>query len=76
MREQRNVASAKPVSPGETPRNEYLKLRVSNYMGREGEILLHWLVELDNAVSFKEELKLAFEPPQNAFRSRAEFLDL
>ncbi|OWZ16877.1 reverse transcriptase [Phytophthora megakarya] len=26
--------------------------------------------------SFKEELKLAFEPPQNEFRSRAEFLDL
>ncbi|OWY98333.1 hypothetical protein PHMEG_00030926, partial [Phytophthora megakarya] len=25
--------------------------------------------------SFKEELKLAFEPPQNEFRSRAEFLD-
>uniref|UniRef100_H3GBV3 Retrotransposon gag domain-containing protein n=1 Tax=Phytophthora ramorum TaxID=164328 RepID=H3GBV3_PHYRM len=25
---------------------------------------------------FKEELKLAFEPPQNEFRSRAEFLDL
>ncbi|POM73931.1 LOW QUALITY PROTEIN: Putative retroelement [Phytophthora palmivora] len=26
--------------------------------------------------AFKEELKLAFEPPQNEFRSRAEFLDL
>eukprot|EP00644_Phytophthora_capsici_P000811 jgi/Phyca11/108976/e_gw1.16.156.1 len=25
---------------------------------------------------FKEELKLAFEPPKNEFRSRAEFLDL
>ncbi|OWZ01884.1 reverse transcriptase, partial [Phytophthora megakarya] len=118
MREQREVATAKPVSPGETPRKESLKLRVSNYMGREGETLLCWLVELDTAVmarriadplvkvafamsclggrargwaygcrltdptcfstyeSFKEELKLAFEPPQNEFRSRAEFLDL
>ncbi|OWZ09404.1 hypothetical protein PHMEG_00017895 [Phytophthora megakarya] len=26
--------------------------------------------------SFKKELKLAFEPPKNAFRLRAEFLDL
>ncbi|OWY96960.1 hypothetical protein PHMEG_00032631, partial [Phytophthora megakarya] len=128
MREQREVASAKPVSPPETPRKEYLnicrgnkrlpKLRVSNYMGREGETLLRWLVELDTAVmarrlvdplakvafamsclggrarswaygrrltnptcfstyeSFKEELKFAFEPPRNEFRSRAEFLDL
>ncbi|OWZ07258.1 putative membrane protein [Phytophthora megakarya] len=118
MREQREVAAAKPVSPGETPRKEHLKLRVSNYMGREGETLLRWLVELDTAVmarrlvdplakvafamsclggrakswayrrrltdpscfstyeSFKEELKLAFEPPQNEFRSSAEFLDL
>ncbi|OWZ14748.1 hypothetical protein PHMEG_00011729 [Phytophthora megakarya] len=50
MREQREVAAAKPVSPGETPRKEYLKLRVSNYMGREGETLLRWLVELDTAV--------------------------
>ncbi|OWY96849.1 LOW QUALITY PROTEIN: hypothetical protein PHMEG_00032776 [Phytophthora megakarya] len=95
---------------------EFLKLRVSNYMDREGETLFRWLVELDTAVmtrrlvdplakvafamfclggrartykhrltdptcfstyeSFKEELKLAFESPQNEFRSRAEFLDL
>ncbi|OWY97555.1 hypothetical protein PHMEG_00031888 [Phytophthora megakarya] len=54
MREQREVASAMPVSPGETPRKEYL----------------------NTYESFKEELKLAFEPPQNEFRSRAEFLDL
>ncbi|OWY91386.1 hypothetical protein PHMEG_00040055, partial [Phytophthora megakarya] len=87
-------------------------------MGREGETLLRWLVELDTAVmarrlvdplakvafamsclggrarswaygrrltdptcfstyeSFKEELKLAFEPPHNEFRSRAEVFDL
>ncbi|OWY97602.1 hypothetical protein PHMEG_00031829 [Phytophthora megakarya] len=50
MREQHEVAAAKPVSPGETPRKEYLKLRVSNYIGREGETLLRWLAELDTAV--------------------------
>ncbi|OWY94369.1 hypothetical protein PHMEG_00035922, partial [Phytophthora megakarya] len=93
-------------------------LRVSKYMGREGETLLLWLVELDTAIvarrlvdplakiafamsclggrarswaygrrltdptcfstyeSFKEDLKLAFEHPQNVLRSRADFLDL
>ncbi|OWY99546.1 hypothetical protein PHMEG_00029435 [Phytophthora megakarya] len=118
MREQHEVAAAKPVSPGETPRKEYLKLRFSNYMSRKGETLLLWLVELDTAVmarrlvdqlakvafamsclggrarswaygrrltdptcfstyeTFKEELKLAFEPPRNEFKSIAEFLDL
>ncbi|OWY99742.1 hypothetical protein PHMEG_00029210 [Phytophthora megakarya] len=50
IREQHEVAAAKPVSPGKTPRKEYLKLRVSNYMGREGETLLRWLVELDTTV--------------------------
>ncbi|OWZ00451.1 hypothetical protein PHMEG_00028356, partial [Phytophthora megakarya] len=50
MREQREVASAKPVSPGTTPWKEHLKLRVSNYIGREGETLLRWQVELDTAV--------------------------
>ncbi|OWY97427.1 Retroelement [Phytophthora megakarya] len=104
IREQHEVAAAKPVSPGKKPRKEYLKLRVSNYMGREGKTLLRWLAELETAiiaqrlvdplakgafamsclggrarswayghrltdptcfstyVSFKEELKLAFEP--------------
>ncbi|OWZ11630.1 hypothetical protein PHMEG_00015316, partial [Phytophthora megakarya] len=50
MREQREVAAAKPVSPGEIPQKEYLKLHVSNYMGRESETLLRWLVELDTAI--------------------------
>uniref|UniRef100_H3GE82 Reverse transcriptase domain-containing protein n=1 Tax=Phytophthora ramorum TaxID=164328 RepID=H3GE82_PHYRM len=31
---------------------------------------------VDTYEEFKEKLKLAFEPPQNEFRSRAEFLDL
>ncbi|OWZ04561.1 LOW QUALITY PROTEIN: hypothetical protein PHMEG_00023516 [Phytophthora megakarya] len=63
MREQREVASAKPVSPGETPRKEYLKLRVSNYMGRESETLLRWLVELDTAIRWAcEDLSLPRVP--------------
>ncbi|GMF61267.1 unnamed protein product [Phytophthora fragariaefolia] len=101
-----------------TPRVESLKLHVNSYVGREGEPLLRWLVEVDTAITarrivdplskaafamsclggrarcwaygrrlpdptcfstyevFKEELRQAFEPPQNAFRSRATFLDL
>ncbi|OWZ07416.1 hypothetical protein PHMEG_00020193 [Phytophthora megakarya] len=118
LSEQREVAAADPVSPGVTPRKEYLKLHVSNYEGKEGEALLRWLVELDTVIMvrrtvdplsrlafamfclggrarswvygcrltdrtcfstyepFKKELKLAFEPPTNEFRSRTEFLDL
>ncbi|KAG6615200.1 reverse transcriptase [Phytophthora cinnamomi] len=118
MKEQRDAASSVTASSGTTPRAQSLKLSVSNYVGREGEPLLRWLVELDTALAarrivdplskvafamsclggrarswaygrrlsdptcfstyevFKEELKQAFEPPQNEFRSRAEFLDL
>ncbi|KAG2839600.1 hypothetical protein PC112_g4026 [Phytophthora cactorum] len=89
-----------------------------NYVGKEGEPLLRWLVEVDTAIAarrifddpskvasaktclggrarswaygrrltdatcfgtyaeFKEKLRLAFEPPKNEFRSRAELLDL
>uniref|UniRef100_H3H3J0 Retrotransposon gag domain-containing protein n=1 Tax=Phytophthora ramorum TaxID=164328 RepID=H3H3J0_PHYRM len=118
VKEQRETAARASVSPSATPRVESLKLHVSSYVGREGEPLLRWLVEVDTAIAarrivdplskvafamsclggrarswaygrrltdptcfstyedFKEELKLAFEPPQNEFRSRAEFLDL
>uniref|UniRef100_H3GQK7 Uncharacterized protein n=1 Tax=Phytophthora ramorum TaxID=164328 RepID=H3GQK7_PHYRM len=118
VKEQRETAARTSVSPSATPRVESLKLHVSSYVGREGEPLLRWLVEVDTAIAarrivdplskvafamsclggrarswaygrrltdptcfstyeeFKEELKLAFEPPQNEFRSRAEFLDL
>ncbi|KAL4164904.1 hypothetical protein KRP22_003644 [Phytophthora ramorum] len=118
VKEQRETAARTSVSPSATPRVESLKLHVSSYVGREGEPLLRWLVEVDTAImarrivdplskvafamsclggrarswaygrrltdptcfstyeDFKEELKLAFEPPQNEFRSRAEFLDL
>lgn len=118
LKEQRDAAATTAVSSGTTPRAQSLKLNVSNYVGREGEPLLRWLVELDTAIAarrivdplskvafamsclggrarswaygrrlsdptcfstyeaFKEELRQAFEPPQNEFRSRAEFLDL
>ncbi|KAL4124847.1 hypothetical protein PRIC2_008441 [Phytophthora ramorum] len=118
VKEQRETTARTSVSPSATPRVESLKLHVSSYVGREGEPLLRWLVEVDTAIAarrivdplskvafamsclggrarswaygrrltdptcfstyeeFKEELKLAFEPPQNEFRSRAEFLDL
>ncbi|KAJ8568999.1 hypothetical protein ON010_g6260 [Phytophthora cinnamomi] len=118
MKEQRDAVSSVTASSGTTPRAQTLKLSVSNYVGREGEPLIRWLVELDTAIAarrivdplskvafamsclggrarswaygrrlsdptcfstyevFKEELRQAFEPPQNEFRSRAEFLDL
>ncbi|KAG2954892.1 hypothetical protein PC117_g880 [Phytophthora cactorum] len=80
------------ASSGMTPRVQSLKLHVSNYVGKVGEPLLQWLVEVDTAIAarrifddpskvatyaeFKEELRQAFEPPKNEFRSRVEFLDL
>uniref|UniRef100_H3H3G6 Retrotransposon gag domain-containing protein n=1 Tax=Phytophthora ramorum TaxID=164328 RepID=H3H3G6_PHYRM len=118
VKEQRETAARASVSPSATPRVESLKLHVSSYVGREGEPLLRWRVEVDTAIAarrivdplskvafamsclggrarswaygrrltdptcfstyedFKEELKQAFEPPQNEFRSRAELLDL
>ncbi|KAE9020140.1 hypothetical protein PR001_g13674, partial [Phytophthora rubi] len=92
MNEQRETAARATVSTPSTPRVESLKLHVNSYVGREGEPLLRWLVEVDTAITarriidplskvatyevFKEELRQAFEPPQNEFRSRAEFLDL
>ncbi|KAE9000942.1 hypothetical protein PR001_g18648 [Phytophthora rubi] len=92
MKEQRETGARATVSTPSTPRVESLKLHVNSYVGREGEPLLRWLVEVDTAITarrivdplskvatyevFKEELRQAFEPPQNEFRSRAEFLDL
>ncbi|KAG2804523.1 hypothetical protein PC118_g24446 [Phytophthora cactorum] len=120
VKEQRDAAAATTTtaSSGTTPRVQSLKLHVSNYVGKEGEPLLRWLVEVDTAIAarrifddpskvafamsclggrarswaygrrltdatcfgtyaeFKEELRQAFEPPKNEFRSRAEFLDL
>ncbi|KAG2835600.1 hypothetical protein PC129_g24465 [Phytophthora cactorum] len=120
VKEQRDAAAATTTTAlsGTTPRVQSLKLHVSNYVGKEGEPLLRWLVEVDTAIAarrifdepskvafamsclggrarcwaygrrltdatyfgtyaeFKEELRQAFEPPKNEFRSRAEFLDL
>ncbi|GMG17566.1 unnamed protein product [Phytophthora fragariaefolia] len=118
MKEQREVAARATVSTPSTPRVESLKIHVNSYVGREGEPLLRWLVEVDTAITarrivgplskvaftmsclggrarswaygrrltdptcfstyevFKQELRHAYEPPQNEFRSRAEFLDL
>ncbi|GMF24346.1 unnamed protein product [Phytophthora fragariaefolia] len=118
MKEQREIAARATVSTPSTPRVESLKLHVNSYVGREGEPLLCWLVEVDIVIMvrrivdplskvalamsclggrarcwaygrrltdptcfstyevFKEELRQAFEPPQNEFRSRAEFPDL
>ncbi|GMF46733.1 unnamed protein product [Phytophthora fragariaefolia] len=118
MKEQREVAARATVSTLSTPRVESLKLHVNSYVGREGDSLLRWLVEVDTPIMarrivdplskvafamsclggrarrwaygrrltdptcfstyevFKQELRQAFEPPQNEFRSRAEFLDL
>ncbi|KAG2872215.1 hypothetical protein PC114_g26505 [Phytophthora cactorum] len=88
VKEQRDAATATATtaSSGTTPRVQSLKLHVRNYVGKEGEPLLRWLVEVDTAIAarrifddpskFKKELRQAFEPPKNEFRSRAEFLDL
>ncbi|GMF80119.1 unnamed protein product [Phytophthora fragariaefolia] len=118
MKEQREVAARATVPTPSTPCVESLKLHVNSYVGREGEPLLRWLVEVDTAITarriveplskvafatsclggrarswvygrrltdptcfstyevFKQELRQAFEPPQNEFRSRTEFLDL
>ncbi|KAG2980077.1 hypothetical protein PC121_g22440 [Phytophthora cactorum] len=48
VKEQRDAAAATTtmVSSGTTPRVRSLKLHVSNYVGKEGESLLRWLVEV------------------------------
>ncbi|GMF51906.1 unnamed protein product [Phytophthora fragariaefolia] len=118
MKEQREAAARATVSTPSTPHVESLKLHVNSYVGREGEPLLRWLVEVDTAIAarrivnplskvafamaslggrarswaygrrltdptcfstyevFKQELRQVLEPPQNEFRSRAEFRDL
>ncbi|GMF52921.1 unnamed protein product [Phytophthora fragariaefolia] len=107
MKEQREVAARATVSTPSTPRVEALKLHVNSDVGREGEPLLRWLVEVDTVITarrivdplskvafamsclggrakswaygrrltdptcfstyevFKQELRQAFEPPQN-----------
>ncbi|KAG4047366.1 hypothetical protein PC123_g17270 [Phytophthora cactorum] len=53
------------ASSGTTPRVQSLKLHVSNYVGKEGEPLLRWLVEVDESAIaarriFDDPSKVAF----------------
>ncbi|GMF60707.1 unnamed protein product [Phytophthora fragariaefolia] len=113
MKERHEVTARATVSTPSTTRVVSLKLHVDSYVGREGEPLLRWFVEVDTAITarrivdplskvafamsclggrarswayvrlltdptyfstyevFKEELRQAFEPPQNEFGLRA-----
>ncbi|KAE8916020.1 hypothetical protein PF005_g32763 [Phytophthora fragariae] len=51
MKEQRETAARATVSTPSTPRVESLKPHVNSYVGREGEPLLRWLVEVDTAIT-------------------------
>ncbi|KAG3119337.1 hypothetical protein C6341_g27421 [Phytophthora cactorum] len=53
VKEQRDAATATATtaSSGTTPRVQSLKLHVRNYVGKEGEPLLRWLVEVDTAIA-------------------------
>ncbi|GMF59007.1 unnamed protein product [Phytophthora fragariaefolia] len=51
MKEPREVAARATVSTPSTPRVESLKPHVISYVGREGEPLLRWLVEVDTAIT-------------------------
>ncbi|GMF58700.1 unnamed protein product [Phytophthora fragariaefolia] len=50
MKEQREIAARPTVSTPSTPRVESLKRHVNSYVGKEGEPLLRWLVEVDTAI--------------------------
>ncbi|GMF44562.1 unnamed protein product [Phytophthora fragariaefolia] len=89
MKEQREIAARAMVSTLSTPRVESLKFHVNSYVGREGEPLLSWLVEVDAAITARRIVdplsKVAFchvmswqtsKKLGNEFKSRAEFLDL
>ncbi|KAG2776920.1 hypothetical protein PC129_g24531 [Phytophthora cactorum] len=45
------AATTTTASSGTTPRVQSLKLHVSNYVGKEGEPFLRWLVEVDTAIA-------------------------
>ncbi|KAG3233806.1 hypothetical protein PI124_g21128 [Phytophthora idaei] len=68
VKEQRDAAAAAATtttaSSGTTPRVQSLKLHVSSYVGKEGEPLLRWLVEVDTAIAarriFDDPSKVAF----------------
>ncbi|KAG3088404.1 hypothetical protein PI124_g2904 [Phytophthora idaei] len=58
------AATTTTASSGTTPRVQALKLHVSNCVGKEGEPLLRWLVEIDTAIAarriFDDPSKVAF----------------
>ncbi|KAG2782987.1 hypothetical protein Pcac1_g7455 [Phytophthora cactorum] len=66
VKEQRDaaVATTTTASSGTTLRVQSLKLHVSNYVGKEGEPLLRWLVKVDTAIAarriFDDPSKVAF----------------
>ncbi|DBA01506.1 TPA: hypothetical protein N0F65_004856 [Lagenidium giganteum] len=80
-------ATSRPTPPA--PR-QTVKIDISNYSGYPKESILRWFVELDTAIgarrldeaamqtlaSFKLELRAAFEPLENEFRTRLQFLSL
>ncbi|GMF29563.1 unnamed protein product [Phytophthora fragariaefolia] len=91
MKEQREVAARATVSAPSSPRVKSLKLHVNSYVESEDEPMLacqsrHCHHAYGRRLTdptcfstnevFKEELRQAFGPLQNEFRSRAEFLDL
>ncbi|KAG3010392.1 hypothetical protein PC121_g16068 [Phytophthora cactorum] len=66
VKEQRDAAAATTTtaSSGTTPRMQSLKLHVSNYVGKEGEPLLRWLVEVDTGIAAQ---RILGEPSKVAF---------
>ncbi|KAG2775616.1 hypothetical protein Pcac1_g13811 [Phytophthora cactorum] len=66
VKEQQDAAAATTTtaSSGTTPRVQSLKLHVSNYVGKEGDPLLRWLVEVDTAIAarriFEDPSKVAY----------------
>ncbi|KAG3245974.1 hypothetical protein PI124_g9290 [Phytophthora idaei] len=66
VKEQRDAATTTTTtaSSGTTPRVQSLKLHVSNYVGKEGESLLRWLVEVHTAIATR---RIFDDPPKVAF---------
>ncbi|KAG2880252.1 hypothetical protein PC117_g26611 [Phytophthora cactorum] len=83
VKEQRDAAAATTTtaSSGTTPRVQLLKLHLdaSSTIRRRSWAYGRRLTDatcFGTYAEFKEELRQAFEPPENEFRSRAQFLDL
>ncbi|KAG3120022.1 hypothetical protein PI124_g1679 [Phytophthora idaei] len=59
VKEQRDAAAATTTtaSSGTTPRVQSLKLHVSNYVRKEGEPLLRWLVKVGTAIAVRRSVE-------------------